>query len=93
MRVLFEVSWTRPQRHLFDVTMTVNGIEPSREVLEIQMDRTDKAYLRMLKRRAFINGLCLCGMSMHQGFVTPDEEKRRWNVEKTIASIELAELQ
>ena len=60
------------------------------EVLEIQMDRTDKAYLRMLKRRAFINGLCLCGMSTHQGFVTPDEEKRRRNVEKTIASIELA---
>jgi L-ribulose-5-phosphate 3-epimerase len=60
------------------------------EVLEIQMDRTDKAYLRMLKRRAFVNGLCLCGMSTHQGFVTPDEEKRRQNVEKTIASIELA---
>ena len=60
------------------------------EVLEIQMDRTDKAYLRMLKRRAFINGLCLCGMSTHQGFVTPDREKRRQNVQRTIASIELA---
>jgi len=60
------------------------------EVLEIQMDRTDKAYLRMLKRRAFINGLCLCGMSTHQGFVSPDEEKRRQNVQRTIASIELA---
>lgn len=60
------------------------------EVLEIQMDRTDKAYLRMLKRRAFINGLCLCGMSTHQGFVTPDREKRRQNVQRTIASVELA---
>ena len=60
------------------------------EVLEIQMDRTDKAYLRLLKRHALVNGICLCGMSTHQGFVSPDAEKRRRNVEKTVASIELA---
>ncbi len=60
------------------------------EVLEIQMDRKDKAYLRQLKRRAFVNGLSLCGMSTHQGFVSPDRNKRRHNIDKTIASIELA---
>ena len=60
------------------------------EVLEVQMDRKDKPYLRSLKRRAFVNGLCLCGMSTHQGFVSPDKERRKRNVEKTIASLELA---
>jgi sugar phosphate isomerase/epimerase len=44
----------------------------------------------MLKRRAFVNGLALCGMSTHQGFVSPDKEKRQANIDRTIASIELA---
>jgi sugar phosphate isomerase/epimerase len=60
------------------------------EVLEVQMTRKDDGYLQSLKRRAFVNGLSLCGMSTHQGFVSPDLEVRRQNVEKTIASIELA---
>jgi len=60
------------------------------EILEIQMHRKDDAYLRELKRRAFVNGLALCGMSTHQDFVSPDAEERRANVKKTVASIELA---
>jgi sugar phosphate isomerase/epimerase len=60
------------------------------EILEIQMHRTDNAYLQSLKRQAFLAGLDLCGMSTHQGFVSPDADERKTNVEKTIASIELA---
>ncbi len=60
------------------------------EILEIQMHKKDNAYLQSLKRRAFVAGLSLCGMSTHQDFVSPSAEKRKANVEKTIASIELA---
>ena len=37
MRVHYDVSWTRPQRHLFDVSMTVRGLAPDRRVLEVQI--------------------------------------------------------
>jgi sugar phosphate isomerase/epimerase len=63
------------------------------EILEIQMDQDktdDLGYLQRLKQRAFLNGLDLCGFSTHQGFVTPDEEKRRQNIKLTIRSIEKA---
>jgi len=60
------------------------------EVLEVQMHTKEDAYLRELKRRALINGMSLCGMSTHQGFVSPDAKKRQAEIEKTIASIELA---
>jgi sugar phosphate isomerase/epimerase len=60
------------------------------EILEVQMSRKDNAYLQSLKRQAFTAGLSLCGMSTHQDFVDPDAEKRKENVKRTIASIELA---
>jgi len=60
------------------------------EVLEVQMHTKEDAYLRELKRRALVHGMSLCGMSTHQGFVSPDAEVRKANIEKTIASIELA---
>ena len=60
------------------------------EILEMQMDRADHGYLQTLKREAFLCGLSLCGLSTHQGFVSPDPEKRKQNIVKTIASIELA---
>jgi len=45
---------------------------------------------RRLKQRAFVNGLDLCGLSTHQGFVSPDAEKRQKNIDHTIHTIELA---
>jgi len=60
------------------------------EILEIQMRSKDNAALQRMKRRAFVNGMDLCGFSTHQGFVSPDEEVRQKNIEKTINSIELA---
>ncbi len=47
-------------------------------------------YLQNLKRRALLQGIPLCGMSTHQGFVSPDAELRQRNIERTITSIERA---
>ena len=60
------------------------------ELLLVQMKDTSDSFLQKLKRRAFVNGLDLCGMSTHQGFVTPDKEKRDAQVNKTLGQIETA---
>ncbi len=60
------------------------------ELLLVQMEREDDSFLQSIKRRAFVNGLSLCGMSTHQGFVMPDREERQRNVDLTIHQIELA---
>jgi sugar phosphate isomerase/epimerase len=60
------------------------------ELLLMQMDSQEPAYLQKLKQRAFINGVSLCGFSTHQGFVSPDEAVRQKNIDLTIEQIELA---
>ena len=60
------------------------------EILEIQMRDKSNQALQKLKQRAFRNGLDLCGLSTHQGFVSPDKAVRQKNIDRTIASIELA---
>jgi L-ribulose-5-phosphate 3-epimerase len=60
------------------------------EILEVQMTDDSNGYFQKLKQRAFVHGLDLMGFSTHQGFVSPDAEKRKENVEKTIRSIEKA---
>jgi L-ribulose-5-phosphate 3-epimerase len=60
------------------------------EILHKQMHSEDPGYLQMLKRRAFTNGLDLCGLSIHQDFVEPDADVRRKNIDHTIHCIELA---
>jgi sugar phosphate isomerase/epimerase len=60
------------------------------EILHRQMESEDKGYLQRLKRRAFVNGLALCGFSTHQGFLSPDEAVRQKNIDHTIHCIELA---
>jgi L-ribulose-5-phosphate 3-epimerase len=60
------------------------------EILHRQMLEEGNDYLQRLKRRAFLNGLDLCGFSTHQGFVSPDPEERRRNVDHTLHCIELA---
>lgn len=60
------------------------------DVLERQMTRDSGGYLQGLKRTALINGVDLCCLSTHQGFVSPDKEKRQRNIEGTIRSIEIA---
>lgn len=60
------------------------------EVLHVQMTNTSNSYLQQLKRRAFVNGMALCGFSTHQGFVSPDAAKRKKNVDHTIECMRLA---
>lgn len=60
------------------------------EILHVQMTDESNATLQQLKRRAFVNGLDLCGLSTHQDFVKPDQDERRKNIEHTIHCIELA---
>ena len=60
------------------------------EILHMQMDDEQPAHLQRLKQLAFINGLCLCGLSTHQTFLSPDKEVRQKNIDHTIHTIELA---
>jgi sugar phosphate isomerase/epimerase len=60
------------------------------EILHRQMSDESNGYLQRLKQRAFVNGLDLCGFSTHQGFLSPDADKRKKNVEHTLHCIELA---
>jgi len=60
------------------------------DILHMQMHREDDSYLQELKRHALINGITLCGLSIHQGFVSPDEDVRKKNIDHTIKCMELA---
>lgn len=60
------------------------------DVLHIQMESESNGYLQELKKRAVVNGLDLCGFSIHQGFVKPDKAERQKNIDHTIKCIELA---
>lgn len=60
------------------------------EILHRQMESEEPGYLQRLKRRAFLNGLDLCGFSTHQGFLNPDPAVRQKNVDHTLHCIELA---
>ena len=66
--------------------MGFNGVE----ILHKQVAGESNDYLQNLKRCAIINGIDLCGMSIHQGFLSPDGAKRRNNIDHTIKCIELA---
>jgi sugar phosphate isomerase/epimerase len=60
------------------------------EILHRQMTDESPAALQRLKRRAFVNGLDLCGFSTHQGFLSPDQAVRQKNIDDTIRFIEIA---
>jgi L-ribulose-5-phosphate 3-epimerase len=60
------------------------------EILHVQMEDESAATVAKLKRQAHSLGLALMGFSTHQGFVTPDADLRRTNVQKTMYQIDLA---
>jgi L-ribulose-5-phosphate 3-epimerase len=60
------------------------------DILLIQMESEDNSYLQKLKRHALINGMDLCCMSTHQGYVYPDKAKRQENIDLTLKQIEVA---
>ena len=60
------------------------------EILQRQLVSTDNATLQKIKRHAFLLGLDLMGFSTHQGFLSPDKEKRQKNIDHTIDCLEQA---
>ena len=67
-------------------SLGVNGVD----ILHRQMDSEDRGYLQKLKRTAFVNGVDLICLSIHQDFVDPSPEKRKKDIDHTIKCIELA---
>jgi L-ribulose-5-phosphate 3-epimerase len=63
---------------------------PGVDILYRQMESEEPSDLRQLKRHAFLNGIDLICLSIHQSFVSPDADTRRKNVEHTRHCIELA---
>ena len=66
--------------------MGFNGVE----ILHRQMEGESNDYLQKLKRCAVINGIDLCGMSIHQRFLSPDKQYRQKNIDHTLKCIDLA---
>jgi L-ribulose-5-phosphate 3-epimerase len=60
------------------------------DILHRQLDSEDNAYLQLLKKQAFVNGIDLVCLSIHQDFVNPDKNERQKNVDHTLHCIELA---
>lgn len=60
------------------------------EVLHRQMESEENAYCQRLKQHAFLNGVDLISLSIHQNFVSPDAEVRRQQIEHTLHCMELA---
>lgn len=63
------------------------------ELLLYQIEQNDmlsRSRMMGYKRHCLKLGLPLVGLSTHQGFVTPDKEKRQANIDRTIGQIEIA---
>jgi sugar phosphate isomerase/epimerase len=60
------------------------------EILHVPMHDETNAPFEKIKRRAHSLGVVLMGFSTHKGFVAPDADLRRTNVQKTLDQIELA---
>jgi hypothetical protein len=86
--------WQFRHQHLRDIEKCIDlaadiGFDGV-EILHRQMEDESNNYLQQLKRRAFANGLDLCGFSTHQTFLSPHREVRQKNVKHTLRCIELA---
>jgi sugar phosphate isomerase/epimerase len=77
-----------PIEHVIDeaARYEVAGVD----ILHRQMDAEDAAYCNRLKRHAFLNGIDLIALSIHQDFVDPDPEYRRQQIAHTVHCLELA---
>ena len=72
----------------------VSGVDILHRQMDIPekepLDAAGRAYLRKLKRHAFLNGVELICVSTHQTFVTPKADELARNVEHTNKCIEIA---
>ncbi|NJO55611.1 MAG: sugar phosphate isomerase/epimerase, partial [Rhodospirillales bacterium] len=77
-----------PVEHVIDEASRLEV--PGVDILHRQMDAEDAGYCNKLKRHAFLNGVDLIALSIHQDFVDPDPEYRKKQVEHTVHCLELA---
>jgi L-ribulose-5-phosphate 3-epimerase len=74
--------------------LNVQGVDILHRQMDIPerdpLDGAGRAYLRKLKRHAFINGIDLISLSTHQSFVSPNPEEVTRNVQHTEKCIEIA---
>lgn len=77
-----------PIEHVIDEASRLEV--PGVDILHRQMDAEDAGYCNKLKRHAFLNGVDLIALSIHQDFVDPDPEYRKKQVEHTVHCLELA---
>jgi L-ribulose-5-phosphate 3-epimerase len=72
----------------------VQGVDILHRQMEIAekapLDANGRAYLRKLKRHAFVNGIDLICVSTHQSFVSPKPDEIAANVEHTNKCVEIA---
>ena len=60
------------------------------DILHRQMDGEDRGYLQKLKRHAFLNGVDLISLSIHQNFVSPHLSERQKEIDHTLRCLEIA---
>ena len=77
-----------PIQHVIEQASKLDA--PAVDVLHRQMENEDRSYLQQLKRTAFVNGVDLICLSIHQDFVDPKPEERQKAIDHTIKCIELA---
>ncbi len=66
--------------------LQVEGVD----ILHRQMENETGAYMQKLKRHAFLHGVDLIALSIHQDFVDPDPAVRQKNIAHTVHCLELA---
>ncbi|MDR1816905.1 MAG: sugar phosphate isomerase/epimerase [Puniceicoccales bacterium] len=60
------------------------------DVLHRQLENEQNDYLQRIKRHAFLNGVDLICLSMHQNFVSQDAERRKKQIAHTLHCLEIA---
>ena len=84
----------RPPRNPYPIEKVIDhaasiGVEGV-DILHRQMTGEDNAYLQRLKKHAFVNGIDLIALSIHQGFVYPDPAERQKHIDHTVKCMQLA---
>ena len=60
------------------------------DILHRQMVSEEKSYMHKIKKHAFVNGIALTCLSIHQGFVNPDKTELQKHIDHTKHCLELA---
>jgi L-ribulose-5-phosphate 3-epimerase len=60
------------------------------DILHRQMASEEKSYINKIKKHAFVHGIALTCLSIHQGFVSPDPAELQKHIDHTIHCIRLA---